>query len=108
MNFFVRLKASLRLREAIRMADKAHLKTGNRYYVLPQYNSGGKKLVVMDRQNFRRMKLKHYINHDVKVFDLVRECFYCTGYRNGSHYLSPSVRNKKVKQYFDWVERDPK
>lgn len=106
MNIFRKFKASLRLREAIKMADKAHRETGHRYYVMPQHGSGGKKLVVIDRYNFRRLKMKHYIHREARVFDLVRECFYCTGYRDGNQYLAPEDRKKKVVQYFAWVEAD--
>lgn len=106
MNIFRKFKASLRLREAIKMADKAHSQSGQRYYVMPQHHSGGKKLIVMDRYNFRRLKMKHYIHRDARVYDLVRECFYCTGYSNGSQFLSPEDRKKKVIQYLAWVEAD--
>lgn len=106
MNIFRKFFAFLRLREAVKMAEKEHLKTGRRYYVMPQHGSAGKKLVVMDRQNFRRLKMKHYISRDARVFDLVRECFYCTGYSNGNQYLAPEDRKKKVIQYFAWVEAD--
>lgn len=106
MNIFRKFKASLRLREAVKMADQAHCQTGNRYYVMPQHHSGGKKLIVMDRYNFRRLRMKHYIHHEARVIDLVRECFYCTPYRNGANNLSPLERKKKVIQYFAWVEAD--
>lgn len=101
-------KASLRLREAVKMADKAHRETGHRYYVMPQHGSYGRKLVVMNRFNFRRLKMKHYIHREARVFDLVRECFYCTGYRDGNQFLAPEDRKKKVIQYFAWVEADRK
>lgn len=106
MNIFSKFKASLRLREAIKMADKAHRETGHRYYVMPQHGSYGRKLVVMDRFNFRRLKMKHYIHREARVFDLVRECFYCTSYRDGNQFLAPEDRKKKVMQYFAWVEAD--
>lgn len=106
MNIFSKFLASLRLREAIKMADNAHRRTGHRFYVMPQHGSRGKKLVVLDRRNFRRLKMKHYIGRDARVFDLVRECFYCTGYKDGSQFLSPSDRKKKVIQYFDWITAD--
>lgn len=106
MNIFRKFKASLRLREAIRMADKAHSRSGQRYYVMPQHHSDGRKLIVMDRYNFRRLKLKHYIHSEARVFDLVRECFYCTGYRDGNQFLDRDTRKKKVAQYFAWVDAD--
>jgi hypothetical protein len=107
MNIFSKIKASLRLREAIKMAKKAHRQTGNRYYVMPSVGSGG-KLIVMDRKNFRRLKLKKYINNNAHVFDMVRECFYCTPYANGDQYLSEADQHKKVKQYFAWLEYERK
>lgn len=88
------------------MADKAHRQNGQRYYVMPQHYSGGRKLIVMDRYNFRRLKMKHYIHRDARVFDIVRECFYCTPYRDGNRFLAPEDRRKKVIQYFAWVEAD--
>lgn len=106
MNIFRKFFASLRLREAIKMADKAHRQNGQRYYVMPQHNSAGKKLIVMDRYNFRRLKMKHYIHQDARVIDLVRECFYCTSYSNGDQYLDEKDRQKKINQYFAWVEAD--
>lgn len=108
MNIFRKFFASLRLREAVKMADKVHCKTGQRYYVMPQHYSGGRKLIVMDRYNFRRLKMKHYVHQDARVRDLVRECFYCTGYRDGNQFLSPEDRRRKVVQYFEWVEADRK
>lgn len=108
MNFFSKFKASLRLREAIKIADKAHSISGERFYVLPQHLSKGKRLIVIDRRNFRKLRIKHYINRDARVFDLVRECFYCTGYRDGNQYLSPKDREIKVAQYFAWVDADRK
>lgn len=108
MNIFRKFFAFLRLREAVKIAEKEHLKTGRRYYVMPQHGSAGKKLVVMDRQNFRRLKMKHYISRDARVFDLVRECFYCTGYSNGDQYLDAIGRKRKAMQYFEWVDADRK
>ena len=108
MNIFTRFLASLRLREAIKMADRAYIRSGHRYYVIPQHGTGGRKLLVIDRYNFRRLRMKHYIHADARVIDLLRECFYCTAYRDGSRSLAPEDRKKKVLQYFAWVEADRK
>ena len=48
MNIFKKIKASLRLREAVRKADKAHSENGQRYYVMPTSGTSG-QLVIMDR-----------------------------------------------------------
>lgn len=100
--------ASLRLREAIRIAEEAHCRDGNRYYVMPQHGSSGKKLIIMDRRNFRRLKMKHYIGRDARVFDMLRECFYFTGNRADDQRLPPDDRKRKILQYFAWVDADRK
>lgn len=101
MHIFQKLKASLRLREAVRKADEAHLETGERYYVMPA-SADDCKLIVMDRRNFRKLKQKGYITRKAYVADLERESFYFTPYRNGSCAISPEVANQKRNQYFSW------
>lgn len=101
MNIFQKLKASLHLREAVRKADEAHQQTGERYYVMPA-SADGCKLIVMNRFNFRKLKQKGYITHKAYVYDLERECFYFTPYRNGSCAISTEIENIKRRQYLDW------
>ena len=103
MNIFRKIKATLRLREAIRQADEAHSENGQRYYVMPTSGTSG-QLVIMDRNNFRKLKQKHYIKHSTFVSDLERECFYCTPYGNGTGELPKLVVDLKRKQYYSWVE----
>ena len=105
MNFIRSIQifcGKLRLRHAIKMADKAHARTGHRYYVLPQ-DGPGKKLIVMDRSNFRKLKFKHYINHDTYVADIDRECFYATSYSDGSRRLSPVEIQVKRALFLSWL-----
>ena len=102
MNIIKKLRASIRLNEAVVQADKAHEETGERYYVMPNGKSG--KLIIMDRKNFRKLKQKGYINHNTFVGDLERECFYCTTYGNGSAMLPSAVIALKRKQYFSWLD----
>lgn len=85
------------------MADKAHNENGQRYYVMPTSGTRG-QLVVMDRNNFRKLKHKRYINSKTFVRDLEAECFYCTPYRNGAGELSSAVMAKKRNQYYSWLE----
>lgn len=108
MNIFRKFKARLRLREAVKMADRAYRANGNRFYVMPVEGSFGRKLVVLDRNNFRIYKRKRYVGADAKVFDLIRECFYHTPYRGGVAGLSPGERKFKELQYLNWVESDRK
>ena len=101
MHIFQKLKASLRLREAVGKADEAHRQTGERYYVMPA-SADGCKLIILDRKNFRRLKQKGYISRKANVADIERECFYFTPYRNGSCAISPEIESVKRRQYFDW------
>lgn len=101
MKMFKRFRAALRLKEAVRQADDAHKKTGERYYVMPNGNSG--KLIIMDRYNFRKLKHKGYLSRKAFVRNLEMECFYCTPYRNGSGKLPRNVIDLKRKQYISWV-----
>lgn len=101
MNIFQRLKATLRYKEAVRKADEAHVKTGERYYVMPVYGSKG-KLIITDRRNFRIMKKKGYISRDARVLHLEKECFYCTPYRNGSGKLMPEDAEIRRQSYMAW------
>ena len=98
----------LRYREAVKKADKAHAKTGERYYVMPALVSEGSpsgiKLLVMDRFNFRKLKQKGYINNRANVRDLVSECFYCTPYRNGDGYLDARGKRIKLSLYFSYCQ----
>lgn len=103
MNFFKKTQMSLRLYMAIRKADKAHRKTGERYYVIPMTGSHG-RLVVLDRKNFRLLKAKRYMNRHQYVGDLEEGCFYCTPYRDGSRQLSDEFIAHKRRQFFAWAD----
>lgn len=102
MNIFLRFYYGLRLRRAAQMAEEAHEQTLNRYFVLPV--SGTTKLAVVDRNNFRKLKRKHYINSNVTMMDLKAECFYATANRQGTQAMSEKTRRAKAGQYFSYVE----
>lgn len=103
MNIILKLRAYIRLEKAIRMADEQHIKMGRRFYVMPTSGTSG-ELIIMDRDNFRILKRKHYINQMATTQNLEIECFYCTPYKNGNGKLSPEDKKKKRKQYYSWVE----
>ena len=95
----------LRYREAVKQADEAHAKSGERYYVMPVTVEGSKpKLLIMNRSNFRKLKQKHYISHKATQRDLINECFYCTPYRNGDGYLDARGRRIKLSLYFSYCQ----
>lgn len=92
----------LRYRKAVQQADEAHAETGNRYYVMPMHGTKKPKLVIMDRKNFRRLRMKHYIGQNASVRDLVNECFYCTPYKNGEGHLDARGRHLKLQLYYSY------
>lgn len=101
MNIFKRIKAAVRYRKAVRMADEAFQKSGQRHYVLPL--SGKKKtLLVLDRYNLRMYKRKGYMSQKANVLALEKECFYCTPYIDGKGALPDNVIALKKKQYLAW------
>lgn len=102
MNIIKKLRASIRLNEAVVQADKAHEETGERYYVMPNGKSG--ELIIMDRFNFRKLKQKGYLSRSTFVNDLERECFYCTPYKNGSGALPELIVKLKRKEYFTYLD----
>ncbi|MDD6007660.1 MAG: hypothetical protein PUC21_10210 [Bacteroidales bacterium] len=104
MNIFKRIKASLRLMEAIRKADFAHKQNGGRYYVMPTTGNSG-QLIIMDRSAFRKLKQKNYIRQNTFVKDLEAQCFYCTSYKNGNGALSPEVAEAKRLMYLEWINQ---
>jgi hypothetical protein len=99
-NFIRHFIDYLKLRKAINTADELHAKDGDRYYVMP--GSDG-KLVIMDRRNFKRLKLKHYINKNATLNDLRRECFYHTPYADGSDRMPAFVRKERAEAYYQWA-----
>lgn len=105
MNIFRKFRAYLQLREAVHQADKAHAETGERYYVLPSMDG---KLVIMNRINFRKLKQKSYIDHKIKIADLVAESFYFTPYANGGSYITKDFLKRKAKSYYSWIEANHK
>lgn len=84
----------LKLKLAIRMADKAHEKTGKRYFVMPDDKD---KLIIMHRPSFRRLKQSGRISYVAKVSDLKRESFYFTPYfhKEEMEPITPSIRESK-------------
>lgn len=101
MNVFRKLKSYVQLREAVKRADAAHAKTGQRYYVMPSMSG---KLLVLDRDGFRVLKKKKYISRHAKMRDVLNECFYFTPYWDGKGKLSPEGREIKEKLFYSWVD----
>ena len=103
MNVFKKLRAYLRYREAVRKADEAHEKNGERFYVMPGVKN---TILIMDRYNFRKLKHKGYISHKASVTDLEKECFYATPYKNGSAKMPTSVIELKKKHIMHGMKEE--
>lgn len=102
MNIIKKFLAYLRLKEAIRIADKAHEENGKRYYVLP--NGRTHKLIVTDRNNYRQLRHKGYYQNSAKMIDVKKASFYYTAHKNGEGKSTDELVNLKRMQYYHWVE----
>ena len=101
MNILKKLFAFVQLHEAVRRADKEHERNHARYYVMPSRDG---KLVVIDRKNFKILRMKRYIPSHATQRDMLNECFYFTPYRDGSGLITKEARKIKTEQYFSWKE----
>lgn len=102
MNPFTKLRAYLTLRQAINQAEQAHAQNGMRYYVMP----AGEKLLIMNRQDLKQLRRKHYTSPHATTHDLLRHCFYHTAHANGTGAMSAlSVKARKMLYYKWYVER---
>ena len=96
LSAFVLQRASMRLRYAVRLAERAHRKSGERYYVMPDHRD---RLIVM-----RRLRRYGYMDSHVRMRDVMREGFYCTADRGGVS-LPPEVLAAKREMYLRYVTR---
>lgn len=93
------------------MAEKAHQEHNSRYFVLP--NAEGKvRLIVTDRDNFRGLKQKGYVDASVKMDDVKRRAFYYTADAADKGSMSEQSRRSKQLEYYEWysmrLDRDRK
>lgn len=102
MNIIEKFLAYLRLKEAIRIADKAHEENGKGYYVLP--NGRTHKLIVTDRNNYRQLRHKGYYQNSAKMIDVKKASFYYTAHKNGEGKSTDELVDLKRMQYYHWVE----
>lgn len=101
VNPYYAIKDYLRFREAVIMADDAHAKDSDRYYVMPTMNG---KLMVMDRKNFRILKQKGYIAKNASMQSAIRECFYYTPKIGEVEPMTASIGKAKYEEYKQWCK----
>lgn len=97
--------ASLNLWVAIKKADNAYTDAeiknnkDKRYYVMPDHND---KLIVMNRSEFRKLKLHKRMSEEAKVKHLIKESFYYTPYSGGADAIDPNIRKLKRIMYIKY------
>lgn len=101
MNIFRKFKAFLMLYEAVQQADSARVQYGRRFYVMPTQDG---KLVVMDKYDLRRMKVKHLIDKNCNVETLLQESFYFTPLASGLGEIDPQDRKNRERAYYRWYD----
>ena len=97
---YYNLRDYLRYREAVEMADAAHAKDSDRYYIMPSMDG---KLIIVDRKNFRLLKRKGYISKTATMGSTITECFYFTPNIQRIP-ISEEWRMKKYDQYKKWCK----
>lgn len=103
MNIFKRFFAFLRYYSAVTKAQVAAAANGGaRHFVIPA-QAGSRRLLVLDRKNFRALKRKHYIPQNATMADVLRECFYftVTPQQEKEHR---KLLDAKYEQYLRWFE----
>ncbi len=101
IEMFIVWRAGIRLDYAIGKAGKAHARTGDRYYVMPDAFD---RLIVMRRKGMRTLRRHRIMDRRVRMDDLLRESFYFTPDRAGN--TAPSViMEKKREIYLRYVLR---
>ena len=82
--YFVTVYANKLYRKAVKEADLAHVEKGSRVYVVSSWGDIS-KLVILDRDNFRRMKRE--LNLKDSVSSLMEGAWYYTADRAGKNGL---------------------
>jgi len=88
-------------RQAVIKADKAHAKTGRRYYVMPNVDTHI-MLIVTDRKNFRGLRSKGYIDANFKWEEARNKCFYFTPYKDGTEGITEDELKARQIAYQFW------
>lgn len=101
MNIFRRIKAFLMLYKAVEQAESARKQYGRRFYVMPTQDG---KLMVMDKYDLRRLKVKHYVSKETNVESLLSESFYFTPLASGLGGLDPQDRKTRERAYYKWYD----
>lgn len=91
-------------RRAVQMANRAHEKTGARYFVMPNISTKI-LLIVTDRKNFRGLRAKHYIDSSMRMEDVFKRCFYFTPRGDEEGLITEDELKKKQIEYQLWYQK---
>lgn len=97
--------ASINLWVAIKKADNAYANAeitnarDKRYYVMPDYDD---KLIVMNRSEFRKLKIHKRMSEDAQVKHLIKESFYFTPYSGFNEVIDANVKKLKRIMYIKY------
>lgn len=98
--FFILLKADRELKRAIRQADRLHLRTSRRYYVLPNTRH---ELHAYSWADIKRMRRAGMFSNRATQRDFLFECFYHTPGQWGEGALPPIRRRQKRRAWLNYV-----
>lgn len=98
--FFLLLEADRELGRAARQADRMHLETGRRYYVLPDTRH---RLHAYCWADIKRMRRAGMFSDRATQADFIFESFYYTPGRPGGDALPPHRRKQKRHAWLNYV-----
>ena len=98
--FFILLKADRELKRTINQADRLHLRTGRRYYVLPNTRH---ELRAWCWTDIKRMRQAGLFSNRATQKDFLFESFYHTPGQFGEGALSPHQRKQKRRAWLNYV-----
>lgn len=101
--FFYR-RQSIRMGLAIRLADMKQRAWNKQYHVMLLALPGGEKLVSVNRDDIKKMKLKKWLPKNTNIFNLRDVVFYSTPISRNNK-STPEERTKAKKKYIKYAEK---
>lgn len=97
MNWFSYWLANIKWKYAVYKADKAHEKSEkkDRFFVMPYK----KKLIILNRSQFRVIKDRGFMYRGAYVKDLIKESFYFTADRGGNYFATEGKSDEKMGKH---------
>lgn len=89
---------------AIRLADMKQRAWNKQYHVMLIALPGGDKLVSVNRDDIKKMKLKKWLPKKTNMFNLRDSIFYSTPI-NRNNKSTPKEREKAKKKYIKYAEK---